>query len=60
MDNDWWILITHPTLNTASGFVLENFSNAATASFSGSQTVDYFKTQTAAYCDYIWVQFVCP
>ena len=32
----------------------------ATASFSGSQAVDYFKTGTAAYCDYIWVQFVSP
>ena len=60
MDNDCWILITHPTLNTASGFVLENFATAAAASFSESQTVDYFKTGTAAYCDYIWVQFVSP
>ena len=56
-DNSWWIQITHPTLNTAPGFVLENFATAATASFSGSQTVDYFNTGTADYGDYAWVQF---
>lgn len=56
-DNSWWIIITHPTLNTAPGFVLENFASAATASFSGSQTVDFFKTGTEAVGDYLWVQF---
>ena len=56
-DNSWWIIITHPTLNTAPGFVLENFAPAATASFSGSQTVDFFKTGTEAVGDYLWVQF---
>ena len=57
LDNSWWIIITHPTLNTAPGFVLENFASAATASFSGSQTVDYFKTGTEVGGDYLWVQF---
>ena len=57
LDNSRWIIITHPTLGTTPGFVLEDFASAATAGFSGSQTVDYFKTGTADFGDYLWVQF---
>ena len=63
-DNSWWIIITHPTLNTAPGFVLENFAIPATASFSGSQSIKWdefagywFHTGDAAGGDYMFVQF---
>ena len=48
-DNAHWLIITHPTLNTTPGFVLENFVNAASMSFSGSQTVSFFKNNFSLY-----------
>ena len=56
-DNAHWLIITHPTLNTTPGFVLENFEIADPASFSGSQTVSFFKTGNSVSGDYAWVQF---
>ena len=56
-DNAHWLIITHPNVNTNPGFVLEDFAIAATASFSGSQTVSFFKTGNSAAGDYAWVEF---
>ena len=56
-DNAHWLIITHPTLNTTPGFVLENYQMADPASFSGSQTVSYFTTGNSDYGDYAGVVF---
>ena len=59
-----YLIITHPTLNTAPGFVLENFAIPATASFSGSQSIKWdefagywFHTGTEEAGDYLFVRF---
>tara|TARA_B100001093_G_scaffold428592_1_gene423463 strand:+ start:96 stop:623 length:528 start_codon:yes stop_codon:yes gene_type:complete len=51
------LIITNPTLNTSPGFVLGEDVSADTASFSGSQTVNYFRAGDQPIGDHLFVVF---
>ena len=51
------LIITNPTLNASPGFVLGDDVSADTASFSGSQTVNYFRAGDQAIGDNLFVVF---